>query len=89
MRRTPTTKIRSSEPSASFISVCAEYHQQLIALRNEWGRLLPATPASQQGVRLAVTVEDRHWVIVALARQTVALFQVHDGEVKFDAVSSC
>lgn len=87
MWRTLTTKIWSSESSASLISVCAEHHQQLIAPRNKRGRLLPATPASQQGVCLAVTVEYRHRVIVALAWQTVALFQVHDGEVKFDAVS--
>lgn len=64
---TLTTEIRSSESSASFISVCAEHHQQLIALRNKRGRLLPATPASQQGVCLAVTVEDGHRVVVALA----------------------
>ena len=49
--------------------------------------MLSATPASQQGVRLAVPVMNSNKVIVALVRQTVAFLQVHHGEEEFDAVS--
>ena len=88
-KKTFTSKIRSSEPPVGFISVCAEHHQQLVAFGNEGGRLLPATPASQQGVHLTLPVVNGNGVVVALVWQTVAVLQVHDGEEKFDAVPSC
>lgn len=70
----------------SFISVCAEDNQQLVPLGNEGRRLLPATPASHQRVRLAVPVIHWHRVVVALVWQTVAAFQIHDRKEELDAV---
>lgn len=84
-----TSKIRSREPSMSLISVCAEDHQQRVALWDEKGRLLAATPSAQQGVCLTVPVINCNRVVLTLVRQTVALFQVHDGEKQFDAVPGC
>lgn len=89
IQETFTSKIRGGESSVSFISVCAEYHQQLVGLGDEERRLFSATPAPQQGVRLAVPIIDGNRVIVALIRQTVAVLQVHYGEEEFNAISCC
>lgn len=61
-----TSLIRSGESSVCFISVCAEHDQQLVALRDERRRMLPATPASHQSVRLAIPIINCDRVIVAL-----------------------
>lgn len=73
----------------SLISVRAEDHQQLVALGDEKGGLVPATPAAQQGVGLSVSIVNGDRVVGTLIWQTVAVFQVHDGEKEFDAVPRC
>lgn len=71
----------------SFISVCAEHHQQLVALRYEQGGALVAAPAAQHGVVLTVPVVDRDGVVVALARQAVTCLQVQEGKEELDPVA--
>lgn len=71
----------------SFVPVRAENHQQRVARGDEGGRLLSATPASQQRVRLTVPVINRHGVVVALVGQAVAALQVHQREEELDAIA--
>lgn len=85
-KRAFTTEISRGESSVGSIPVCAEHHQQLVAPRFERGRPFSAAPAAQHGGRLAVAVVDRDGVVVALARQAVAVLQVHEGKEELDPV---
>jgi len=84
-----TPNVGSRESPACHIPVCAQNHQQLVGLGNNGGGALAAAPAAQQAVRLAVTVVDRHRVVVAVVREAVSVLQLHKWKGQFDPVPRC
>ena len=84
-----TPDVGRCEALARHIPVGVQHHQQPVGLGNNGGGMLPATPAPQQGVHLAVSVVDRHRVIVAFVCEAVSVLELHKWEEQFDAVPRC